>query len=57
MSDADFLRSLAQNDYMIDKHVLPSGQRLMEIAHKLDIIAASVDDAFNSLLARNLKED
>ncbi len=33
--DAGFLRSLAQNDYMIDTRYLPAGARLLAIAHRL----------------------
>ena len=36
LSAAEFLRSLAQNDYMIDSHLQPSGERLMQIAEALE---------------------
>lgn len=36
MNDAEFLRYLAQNDYMIDQHFLPDGKRLLEIADNID---------------------
>lgn len=36
MSDSEFLRSLAQNDHMIDGHFLPTGERLNAIAEALD---------------------
>jgi hypothetical protein len=34
--DAEFLRSLAQNEYMIDQHFLPTGVRLNQIADAID---------------------
>jgi len=36
LSDAEFLRSIAQNDYMIDDGMLPTGRRLEQIAAKLE---------------------
>jgi len=36
MNDAEFLRYLAQNDYMIDQYYLPDGERLLQIADNLD---------------------
>jgi hypothetical protein len=44
MNDAEFLRYLAQNDYMIDQHYLPDGERLLEIADSIDddILIASL---------------
>lgn len=35
-SDAEFLRHLAQNDYMIDQFFTEAGYRLLEIAIKLE---------------------
>lgn len=42
-SPADFLRALAQNDYSIDGHLLPTGQRLVKIAGMLDAETAIPD--------------
>jgi hypothetical protein len=36
LSDAEFLRYVAQNDYMIDQHYLPTGERLMQMAEALE---------------------
>ena len=36
INDATFLRSLAQNDYMIDQHYLPDGERLNRLADTLE---------------------
>lgn len=40
MSAAEFLRYLAQNDYMIDQHMLPDGERLEAIAALLEALEA-----------------
>jgi hypothetical protein len=37
LNDHTFLIYLAQNDYMIDGHFLPEGERLMEIANKIKL--------------------
>jgi len=34
--DSEFLRNLAQNDYMINQHFLNDGKRLNEIASRLE---------------------
>lgn len=44
-ADADFLRSLAQNDYMIDGRFLPTGVRLLDIANGLANYSADQRDA------------
>ncbi len=36
MTDAEFLRQVAQNDYMIDNFMLPDGKRLIQIANKIE---------------------
>lgn len=40
--NADFLRGLAQNDYMIDGSYLPDGQRLIELAEALETAAHNI---------------
>lgn len=35
---ACFLRDLAQNDYMIDQHLLPTGQKLHKISSELECL-------------------
>jgi hypothetical protein len=42
-SAAAFLRSLAQNDYMIDQYFLPEGERLNTIAQALEDVLESAD--------------
>lgn len=42
MNNAEFLRSLAQNDYMIDNHFLDSGARLSELADALETAARNI---------------
>jgi len=37
LNDHTFLIYLAQNDYMIDGHFLPEGERLMQIANKIKL--------------------
>jgi hypothetical protein len=37
LSDAEFLRYVAQNDYMIDQHYLPTGARLLAIAAEMEL--------------------
>lgn len=40
---SDFLRSLAQNDYMIDNHYLPSGHTLHQIADHIDHLENTIE--------------
>ena len=35
-TDSTFLRTLAQNDYMIDTQMLPDGHRLNEVAGEIE---------------------
>jgi hypothetical protein len=53
---ADFLRALAQNDYMIDQHFLPTGATLNTIADSLlllpDIRPAPLTDREAARLTR-----
>ena len=44
-SDAEFLRSLAQNDYMIDTNYLYAGKRLNAIASRLEYYANRMSHA------------
>lgn len=41
LSAAEFLRSLAQNDYMVDQYFLPEGERLNALADALDNVLDS----------------
>lgn len=36
MTDSEFLRLVAQNDYMIDNFMLPDGKRLLQIANRIE---------------------
>lgn len=38
MNDAEFLRYLAQNDYMIDQYFLEDGNRLLAIADTIETL-------------------
>lgn len=49
---AAFLRSLAQNEYMIDTRYLPIGVRLLEIAGELDDLAGSLAELEATLARR-----
>lgn len=49
---AEFLHSVAQNDYMIDGHFLPTGERLNEIATALEHAGASAETIDNQTLAQ-----
>jgi hypothetical protein len=44
LDDAEFLRYLAQNDYMIDSYYLPDGERLMKMADQLDELLKVVQE-------------
>ena len=39
---AELLRSLAQNDYMIDQHFLPSGRQLLAVADEIERLEREV---------------
>ena len=43
VDDKNFLIYVAQNDYMIDNHYLPEGERLMEIAARLKDIDLGIE--------------
>lgn len=43
LPDPAFLRYVAQNDYMVDGGFLPEGQRLNDIADRLDALAVVED--------------
>ena len=44
-NEPEFLRSLAQNDYMIDQHFLDDGKRLNEIADEWARLKESEEQA------------
>jgi hypothetical protein len=57
MNDAEILRSIAQNDYMIDGHFLPAGEDLCRIADRLEglvrrILAEHPGEGAGALIAR-----
>jgi chromosome segregation ATPase len=41
---AEYLRAVAQNDYMIDSHYLPTGVRLNEIADEIERLQTQITD-------------
>jgi hypothetical protein len=43
MSDSDFLRSLAYNDYNIDGHLLSDGDRLCVISDRLELFEKTIE--------------
>ena len=43
MSDSDFLRSLAYNDYNIDGHLLSDGDRLCAISDRLELFEKTIE--------------
>jgi len=45
MSDSDFLRSLAYNDYNIDGYLLEDGARLCAISDRLEKFEAGLENA------------
>lgn len=45
MKPSDFLRSLAQNDYMIDQHTLPDGKNLEHVADWLDEMLVALEES------------
>lgn len=51
-SDPEFLRALAQNDYMIDGRILPEGKRLLGIADALDNLLKSLQEMDAALAVR-----
>ena len=48
-SNAEFLRSLAQNDYNIDGHLLPDGEQLMQIASHIEALENSEKALYKEL--------
>lgn len=52
MSHSEFLISLAQNDYMIDQHMLPDGERLYRIADYILKLQETNEFLENLLLER-----
>lgn len=44
---ADFLRSVAQNDYMIDNYFLETGARLHEIANEIERLRGLLREAID----------
>jgi hypothetical protein len=43
MSDSEFLRSLAYNDYNIDGHLLSDGDRLCVISDRLELFEKTIE--------------
>jgi hypothetical protein len=43
MSDSEFLRSLAYNDYNIDGHLLGDGDRLCAISDRLELFEKTIE--------------
>jgi hypothetical protein len=43
MSDSEFLRSLAYNDYNIDGHLLSDGDRLCAISDRLELFEKTIE--------------
>jgi hypothetical protein len=43
MSDSEFLRSLAYNDYNIDGHLLGDGDRLCVISDRLELFEKTIE--------------
>lgn len=50
MSDSDFLRSLAYNDYNIDGHLLSDGDRLCAISDRLELFEKTVQQMREDML-------
>jgi hypothetical protein len=43
MSDSEFLRSIAYNDYNIDGHLLSDGDRLCAISDRLELFEKTIE--------------